>query len=160
LKDAEVKLPEALSARIDLPVMYARVLMRVALGDNWNEAVALQHQFKFTATGSPKLPEIPMTPIFELENLPGVEAFEAAAVALDSEPDLNPGLEPLAAKARAIGEAVKDPTERARIDKMITSARLQTLPRRGLRLATASSGTAGRDRLLSASITPTIWRAR
>jgi hypothetical protein len=48
-----------------------------------------------------------------------VEAFEAAEVALDSEPDLNPGLEPLQEKARAIAEAVKDPAERARVDKVI-----------------------------------------
>jgi hypothetical protein len=95
------------------------VLARVELGPDWDEAVALQHQFKLRATGSPALPEIPKTPIFELENLPGVEAFEAAEVALDSEPDLNPGLEPLQEKARAIAEAVKDPAERARVDKVI-----------------------------------------
>jgi hypothetical protein len=107
------------AVRIDLPVKYARVLARVELGDDWDRAVALQHQFVFKTTGTPKLPEIPKTPIFELENLPGVEAFEAAEIALNSEPDLNPGLEHLAAKAREIAKAVKDPTERARIDQMI-----------------------------------------
>jgi hypothetical protein len=118
LTGSRVALP-ANAARIDLPVKYARVLARVELGDDWDRAVALQHQFVFKATGTPKLPEIPKTPIFELENLPGVEAFEAAEIALNSEPDLNPGLEHLAAKAREIAKAVKDPTERARIDQMI-----------------------------------------
>ena len=37
-----------------------------------DEAVRLQHAFNFRATGSPKLPEIPRTPVFELESLPGV----------------------------------------------------------------------------------------
>lgn len=119
LRDAKVALPEGITARIDLPVKSARVLSRVALGDDWDEAVALQQKFKFTATGSPKLLDIPKTPIFDLEKLPAVEAFEAAALALDSEPDLNPGLERLAANARAIGEAVKDPAERARVDKVV-----------------------------------------
>jgi hypothetical protein len=118
LRGAKVTLPDD-AERIDLPVRHSRVLARVELGPDWDEAVALQHQFKLRATGSPALPEIPKTPIFELENLPGVEAFEAAEVALDSEPDLNPGLEPLQEKARAIAEAVKDPAERARVDKVI-----------------------------------------
>jgi hypothetical protein len=119
LRDAKVSLPDDITARIDIPVKQARVLVRVALGDNWDKAVEYQQQFKFTPTGSPKHPEIPKTPIFELEKLPGVEAFEAAAAALDSEPDSNPGLERLAETARAIGAAVKDPTERDRIDKII-----------------------------------------
>ena len=38
---------------------------------------------------------------------------------LDSEADVNPGTETLAANARAIAEAVKDPTERARVNKVV-----------------------------------------
>ena len=64
-------------------------------------------------------PEIPKTPIFELEALPGVEAFEAADIALDSESDINVGLEAMQEKARAIAKAVKDPAERARVDLVI-----------------------------------------
>ena len=118
LQDATVSLPTNVQ-RIDLPVKCARVLARVALGDDWDKAVAWQQQFTLRATGTPKLPDIPKTPIFDLENLPGVEAFEAAEVALDSERDLNPGLEPLQEKARAIGRAVKDPEQRARVDKVV-----------------------------------------
>jgi hypothetical protein len=119
LRGAKVNLPEIITARIDIPIKQARVLVRVALGDDLDKAVEYQHQFTFKATGSPKLPDLPNTPIFELESLPGVEAFEAAGAALDSEPDANPGLEPLAEHARAIGESVKDPAEHARIDKII-----------------------------------------
>jgi hypothetical protein len=58
---------------------------------------------------------------------PGVpsrlEAFEAAEIALDSEPAPNPGLEPFQEKARAIARAVKNPEERAQVDKVIRTAR-------------------------------------
>lgn len=105
--------------RIDLPVRYARVLLRVELGDNWDESVRLQHAFALRTTGSPKLPDVPKTAPFDLEKLPGVEAFDAAEVALDSEPDVNPGLERYAANARAIGRAVKDPVERERVGRIV-----------------------------------------
>ena len=118
LRGAIVTIPVGIK-RIDLPVKYSRVLLRVELGDNWDEAVRLQHQFQLRATGTPKLPEIPKTPIFDLETLPGVEAFDFADVALDSEPDLNAGLEHLAANARAIGKAIKDPAERDRVANIV-----------------------------------------
>ena len=92
---------------------------RVELGADWDGAIALQHQFKFRATGAPKLPEIPKTPIFELDALPGVEAFDFADIALDSEPDINVGLGTLQDKARAIAKSVKDPARRARVEQAI-----------------------------------------
>ncbi|WP_062227664.1 DUF1214 domain-containing protein [Aureimonas frigidaquae] len=131
LKGASVDLPTNLTARIDLPVKVSRVLSRVALGDDWDAATALQQQFTLTTTGSPLLPEMPTTPVLEPQELPGVEAFEAAAAALDSEPDLNPGLEPLTNTARAIGEAVKDPVERQRIDGIIRERALSDFAKAG-----------------------------
>src|SRR6478736_9379262 len=92
LRGANAAVPAG-ATRIDLPVKYSRVLARIELGADPEAAIALQHQFKFRATGTPKLPDIPKTPIFELEALPGVEAFDAAGIALDSEPDLSVGLE-------------------------------------------------------------------
>lgn len=103
LRGVNVAIPAG-ATRIDLPAKYSRVLARVELGSDPNAAIALQHQFKFRATGTPKLPDIPKTPIFELEALPGVEAFEAADIALDSERDLSVGLEALArTPARSAG---------------------------------------------------------
>jgi hypothetical protein len=119
LRGADVKLPAGITSRIDLPVKHSRILARVALGNDPGGAVALQHQFKLTATGSPELPEIPKTPIFELEQLPAVEAFEAADIALDSEPDINPGLERIQETTRSIAKAIVDPAERARVDQVI-----------------------------------------
>ena len=52
LQGSNVSLP-ADAQRIDLPVKHSRVLARVALGDDWDKAVALQQQFRFRATGSP-----------------------------------------------------------------------------------------------------------
>jgi hypothetical protein len=120
LRGANVAVPAG-ATRIDLPVKYSRVLARVELGSDPDAAIALQHQFRFWATGTPKLPDIPKTPIFELEALPGVEAFEAADIALDGESDLSVGLEGLGEKARAIAKAIKDPAERARVDQVIRS---------------------------------------
>jgi hypothetical protein len=117
-KGSNVSIPEG-ATRIDLPVKYSRVLLRVELGANWDEAVALQKQFKFQAVGTPKLPVIPRTVMFDMGALPGVEAFESAKLALDSETEINPGLDTLQASTRAIAQAVQDPAERTRIDKVI-----------------------------------------
>lgn len=131
LRGAKVDLPAG-ATRIDLPVKYSRVLARVALGDDPDKAVALQHEFKFKATGTPALPDIPKTPIFDLERLPGVEAFEAAAAALDNEPDLSVGLEPLQAQVRSIAAAIKDnAAERQRVDGVIKSHAFAELAKSG-----------------------------
>ena len=107
--------------RVDVPVKYMRVLLRVALGADWDEAVALQRQFEFRTIGQAALPTIPRTPIFDIETLLGVEAFEAAELALDSEADINPGMDQLQATTRAIAQAVKDPAMRTRVDQVIRS---------------------------------------
>lgn len=118
-KGSNVPIPVG-ATRIDLPAKYSRVLLRVELGENWDDAVALQHKFKFQTVGTPaKLPDIPKTVMFDMEKLPGVEAFESANLALDSEADTNSGMEILAATTRAIAAAIKDPSERARIDKVV-----------------------------------------
>ena len=117
---AGATVPVPLKARrIDLPGPCARVLARVELGTDWDRAIALQHQLRLRTIGKPALPEIPKTPMFELDRLPGVEAFDAAEVALDSEPDTNPGMEALQAHVRAIAQAVRDPAEHARVDHVI-----------------------------------------
>jgi hypothetical protein len=118
LEGSRVPVPPG-AQRVDVPVKYMRVLLRVALGADWDEAVALQRQFEFRTIGQPALPTIPRTPIFDIEALLGVEAFEAAELALDSEADINPGMEQLQAMTRAIALAVKDPAMRARIDQVI-----------------------------------------
>ncbi|MBO9716778.1 MAG: DUF1254 domain-containing protein [Pseudoxanthomonas sp.] len=118
LKGAQVELP-ADALRIDLPDRHVRVLARVELGKDRDGAEKLQHQFALAATGTPPVPEIPKTPLFDIEQLPGVEAFEAGPLALDSDADINPGMEKLQADVRAIAEAIRDPAERSRVDQVI-----------------------------------------
>lgn len=135
LKGANVQVP-ADAQRIDLPGKTARVLSRVELGANPKQAVALQHQIKVRASGTPVIAPVPDTPPFTNDKFPGVEAFDSAAVALDSEPDINPGMAPMQDKVRAIAAAVKDPAERARVDKVI---RDKTLPEFFKSLSTAGA---------------------
>jgi hypothetical protein len=117
LEGSAVDIP-ATARRVDLAAKVSRVLLRVELGPNWDEAIALQHQFKFEIKGSPQLPEIPRTVMFDMAHLPGAEAFDSAELALQ-EKDLSPGMEALQATVRALAEAVKDPAKRERIDKAV-----------------------------------------
>ena len=118
LKGSKVELPADVQ-RVDVPVKGMRVLSRVELGANWDDAVALQRQFEIRASGQPALPAVPKTVMFDISALPGVEAFDSAALALDSEADINPGMGTLQASTRAIAKAINDPGERQRIDQVV-----------------------------------------
>lgn len=119
LRGANVELPEGVTRRIDLPVRQSRILIRIALGNDRDGAIVLQQKFKLSATGTPKLPDVPKTPLFELEKLPGVEAFDAANVALDSAPESNPGLEGIQQTVRSVAAAIQEPAQRAHVDQVI-----------------------------------------
>ncbi|MBO9707174.1 MAG: DUF1254 domain-containing protein [Caulobacter sp.] len=116
LKDAAVAIPPG-AQRVDVPGKVMRVLLRVELGEQWDEAIALQHAFQMEIKGDPKPPEVPRTVMFDMAQLPGVEAFDSAVLALE-EPDLSP-LEDLQAKVRAIVATIEEPSERDRVDKVI-----------------------------------------
>jgi hypothetical protein len=118
LKGSKVNVPAG-AQRVDVPVKTMRVLSRVELGSSWDEAVELQHKVQFRVIGHPTLPTVPKTPMFDMEALPGVEAFESAELALDSEADINPGMDSLQASTRAIAKAIQDPAERQRVDQVI-----------------------------------------
>lgn len=124
LKGANVQIPAG-AQRIDLPGKTSRVLARVELGADPEQAIALQHRIAVKATGTPKIDAIPATPIFGNDRFPGAEAFDSAALALESEPDINRGMDALQAKVRAVAEAIKDPAQRERVEKVI---REQALP--------------------------------
>jgi len=71
LKGADVALPEGVQ-RIDLPNKKSRILLRVELGPNPDEAIALQNQITMKATGSPTV-EGPVVKFdFPIAELPGV----------------------------------------------------------------------------------------
>lgn len=127
LKGAKVDLP-ANTRRIDLPVRTARVLSRVELGADWQVAEHLQQQFRMRTTGSPQVPPVAQGPMFELYTLPGVEAFDAATLALQ-EPDINPGMHILQAQVQAIAEQARQPGQRVRIDQQIRTHAFAALAR-------------------------------
>lgn len=118
LQGSSVRIPAG-AQRVDVQVKHMRVLSRVELGANRDEAVALQRQFTLQAIGDPAVPDIPKTPIFDIDALPGVEAFDAAELALDSEADINPGMERLGAATRAVARAIKDTAVRTHVDEVI-----------------------------------------
>ncbi|MCX7586343.1 DUF1214 domain-containing protein [Phenylobacterium sp. 58.2.17] len=117
LAGSQVEIPTG-AQRVDVPGATTRVLLRVELGADWDEAIALQHGFKFEIHGDPQPPEIPRTVMFDIAALPGVEAFDSAEAAL-GEKDSGTGMEDLQADVRAIANAIKDPAERARIDAVV-----------------------------------------
>ncbi|WP_375739397.1 DUF1214 domain-containing protein [Pseudomonas boanensis] len=117
LKGASVTLPKGVQ-RVDLPTRTARVLSRVELGADPQQAERLQQQFSMRPSGSPQLPEVPEVPLFRLQQLPGVEAFDVAEMALE-EPDLNPGMEALQARVHALAKLASDPAQRTRLDAVI-----------------------------------------
>lgn len=122
LKGSQVDIPAG-ALRIDVPVKTSRVLLRVELGDDWDEAIDLQHKFKFEIRGKPSLPDIPQTIMFDMQHLPGVEAFDYAELAL-RELDINPGMDKLQRDVRAIADAMRAPAERDRIGRVVKSKAL------------------------------------
>lgn len=118
LKGANVSLAKGVQ-RVDVPVKALRVLTRVELGTTPDEAVALQRKISIKSSGQPALPTVPKTVRFDIEKLPGVEAFDSAELALDSEADINPDMEQLQANTRAIAKLVKDPTQRQHVAAVI-----------------------------------------
>jgi Protein of unknown function (DUF1254) len=120
LEGAEVELPEG-TQRIDLPGKKGRLLARVELGADPDEAVRLQKQIRLSPTGSPEVAPPVAIVMFTNEALPGVEAFDETEELLSSARDINPGMEPLQAKARSVAQAAADPAQREHIDKVDTS---------------------------------------
>lgn len=118
LEGSEIAIPAG-AQRVEVPVKAMRVLLRVELGADWDEAISLQHQFAFEVQGDPALPEVPRTVMFDMAALPGVEAFDSAPLALDTAQDSGVGMEVLQANVRKIAVAIQDPAARQRIDRVI-----------------------------------------
>lgn len=118
LKGGRATLPAG-TQRVELPGKKARVLARVELGADPQEAVKLQRQIKVYPLGKPNVdPPVEIT-LFDNEQLPRVEAFNKADAILASERDINPGMEALQQKARAVAKAARDVEELQRIDGVI-----------------------------------------
>src|SRR5215468_11397251 len=119
LKGAKgITLPKG-TQRVDLPSKKSRILMRIELGANPAEAIALQKKVTMKATGSPQIDPAVVKPDFPNNKLPGVEGFDKTDEILASEADLNPGMIDVRDKAHAIAKAAADPAQRAHIDEVV-----------------------------------------
>lgn len=148
LKGANVPL-SAGTQRVEVSARTLRVLARVELGSSPDEAVALQKKITLRASGHTALPSIPKTLTFDIDALPGVEAFDSAPLALDSEPDINPGMADLQASTRAIAAAVTDSRIREHVEQVI---RQQALPAIRKASPTLGDGTVRNGWALSSTI--------
>ena len=148
LKGSRAALPAG-TQRVELPGRKSRLVARVELGADPQEAVKLQKQIKVYPIGKPKIdPPVEIT-LFDNEQLPRVEAFNKVDAILASERDINPGMEALQQRARAIAKAARDVEELTRIDDVIVkqaipqfqkTARAPGTPRNGWsRFATVGS---------------------
>ncbi|TDW46703.1 hypothetical protein EV144_106377 [Flavobacterium sp. 270] len=119
LKGSNPKIPDG-ALRIDLPVKTSRVLARVELGKNIQEAIRIQHEFKLTETGKPKIDPIYKTAPFTNDKLPGAELFDDANGILNSEADINEGMEPMQIKVKQVEALVKSGQDgKNRVEKII-----------------------------------------
>ncbi|HEY7230915.1 MAG TPA: DUF1214 domain-containing protein [Pseudolabrys sp.] len=124
LKGASAVLPKG-TLRVTLPSRKSRMLMRIELGANPAEAIALQKKTTMKATGRPVVEEAVVKPNFSNSQLPGVEAFDSTQEVFASEADINPGMIDVREKAVTIAKAAVDRMQRARIDEVI---RKQAIP--------------------------------
>lgn len=124
LKKTVAVLPKG-TQRVNLPNPKSRILMRIEIGANPENAIALQKKVTMKATGKPVIDEAVVKPSFTNSALPGVEAFDKIQEILASEADINPGMIDVREKASAVAKAAADRTQRARIDEVI---RRQAIP--------------------------------
>lgn len=120
LKGANVTLPAGVQ-RVDLPSKTSRVLARVELGANPAEAIRLQKQITVVPTGTPKIDPRIDVPLFQNNALPGAEAFDRADAVLAGEADINPGMDAIRAKVKAVAALAADAGQRARVENAIRS---------------------------------------
>lgn len=121
LKGSKPKFPPDI-VRIDLPSKTSRVLLRVELGDDPNEAIRLQHLFRLIPLGQPRIERPFLVPVFEGMQLPGSGIFENASAKLSSEPDINQGMDELKNKTKSVEALVYSGVDgRSRVDRVINT---------------------------------------
>jgi hypothetical protein len=125
LKGAEIALPAG-AQRVDLPSRKSRILVRLELGADPAEAIALQQRITMRSSGAPRIDPDAEAPEFADGHLPGVAAFDRTDEILAGDADINPGMAELRDRSRQVGAAARDPRERSRIDEVI---RDQAIPR-------------------------------
>lgn len=108
------------AARIELHSGKAKLLGRVEIKGDKDGATKLQHGFKATAAGSPKIKDTPPVPMFGNKELIGVEIFDDADTKIASALDVAPNAAQMQQKVRAVAAyAASGPEARATVDARI-----------------------------------------
>ena len=125
LKGSSPEIP-ADALRVDVPCRTSRVLARIEIGRDPNEAQRLQHQVRLTPLGEPRIEPRIEIPLFDNVGVPRADAFDHALEILDGEPDINPGMESVREKVRTLAVLAKSGDEaRRHVGTIVT---LRTLP--------------------------------
>lgn len=120
LKETKNSLPAGV-VRVNLPNKKSRVLSRIEIAGNIQEATALQQQIKLYSTGTPEISESPKVPEFENAKLPGIEIFTNAQQILDSEKDINPNMGGVQRKVLAVQTAANNKITKEATEKSINT---------------------------------------
>lgn len=140
LRDTPIT-PPAGTTRVDIPNKKAHVIVRLGLGANQTETVSLQHHVSMHATGRPDIAPTVKAPLFTNDKLPGVDVFDVALAVLRSEPDCNPGTDPLQSRVRAVTAwAASNDGERARIDEVIRTQAWRKLKQQVAMMGSSGNG--------------------
>lgn len=108
------------AARIELHSSKAKLLGRVEIKGDKDEALKLQHAFKAKALGTPKVKPPPAIPMFDNKALMGVEIFDDVDSKLSSALDVAPNAAEMQQKVRAVAAYVaSSPDARAAVDAQI-----------------------------------------
>ena len=103
--NSTAKIP-ADAARIELHSGKAKLLGRVEIRDDKDEALKLQRAFKATPLGTPKVKPPPAIPMFDNKDLMGVEIFDDVDTKLASALDVAPNAAEMQQKVRAVAAYV------------------------------------------------------
>ena len=117
-KDSLVKLDNDI-VKIPVAGQKFRVLARIELGDDKEEAIRLQNQMMLSMTGQPQIAKPADIPIFHNNTLIGAEGFVAANEILKSEPDINPGMATLQKKVLKVSSVIQNPENREKVDQIL-----------------------------------------
>lgn len=116
--------PEAL--RVTVRNKKIKMLARVELQNTLKEAIALQHQFKATTVGNPKIEHTPPLPDFSNKELPDITIFEFADQLLATPDSRMPGKDSIQAKCKKVAafSALSDDNK----NLVIKTIREKTIP--------------------------------
>jgi len=117
--NSTAKIP-ADAARIELHSSKAKLLGRVEIKGDKDQALKLQQAFRSTASGTPKIKPPPAIPMFDNKDLMGVEIFDDVDTKLSSALDVAPNAAEMQQKVRAVAAYVaSSPDARATVDAQI-----------------------------------------